>query len=112
MAKESLIVRQWANETVEELDHRVREITKSVLRSVIFLSPVLSGRFRGNWQVSVGFPVDGPIERLEGGARGSLEEVRCDASQDRKIEYSARRASAMLRRWESAHEARDRGIRA
>ncbi len=65
MAKESLIVRQWANETVEELDQRTRAITLAVLRSVVYMSPVLSGRFRGNWQVSVGFPIEAPIERLD-----------------------------------------------
>ncbi len=50
----------------------MRQITLGVLRGVVKTSPVDSGRFRGNWQVSVGAPTVGPIERLDKGGDATI----------------------------------------
>ena len=47
-------VAQWSRETQAKLRLAVRKVALEAFREVILMSPVKSGRFRGNWQVAVG----------------------------------------------------------
>jgi hypothetical protein len=43
----------------------VRKLGLDILSSVVRMSPVLSGRLRGNWQVGLNAPVTGQLARLD-----------------------------------------------
>lgn len=44
-----------------EVDRTIRETSLAVLRSVVFATPVKTGRARGNWQTTLDAPVDGDL---------------------------------------------------
>lgn len=58
-------VRRWSDETKGKLDLAVRKISLEVFSNVIMLSPVDTGRFRGNWQTAVGQVPSGTIEAVD-----------------------------------------------
>lgn len=58
----------------EALNKTATQVEIEVMTLVIIRSPVDSGRFRGNWQTSVGSAVTGEIDRL--GAQPSIEEMQ------------------------------------
>lgn len=64
----------FVNRAQEALNKTTAEVETEVMTLVIMRSPVDTGRFRGNWQTSVGSAVTGEIERL--GAQPSIEEMR------------------------------------
>ena len=49
-----------------------RKIALEVLRRVVMRTPVRSGRARGNWQTSVGSPMDGEIDRTDKGGGAAI----------------------------------------
>lgn len=52
----------WAEKTQKKLEMAVRKIAMSVFREVILMSPVDTGRFRGNWQVAINSIPQGTLE--------------------------------------------------
>lgn len=66
-------VRRFAVKTAQSLDKTVADIETQVISLVIIRSPVDTGRFRGNWQVTRGAPAQGVIERY--GAQASIQEM-------------------------------------
>lgn len=56
------------------LNKTATEVEIEVMTLVIMRSPVDTGRFRGNWQTSVGSALTGELERL--GAQPSIEDMR------------------------------------
>lgn len=54
-------VERWTAETLARMDLATRKISLDVFANVIRLSPVDTGRFRGNWQTSVGAPIVGDL---------------------------------------------------
>jgi len=58
-------VRRWSDKTQKKMDQAVRKITLDVFSNVILLSPVDTGRFRGNWQPAVGRAQGGIIEAVD-----------------------------------------------
>lgn len=58
----------------EALNKTATEVEIEVMTLVIIRSPVDEGRFRGNWQTSVGSAVTGEIDRI--GAQPSIEEMQ------------------------------------
>lgn len=64
----------FVNRATEALNKTAAEVETEVMTLVIMRSPVDTGRFRGNWQTSVGFAATGAIERI--GAQPSIEEMR------------------------------------
>jgi len=57
----------------DRVDERVRALTIGVFSSVIKMTPVDTGRAKGNWQCTIGQPASGEVTRL--GESGSLMEV-------------------------------------
>lgn len=49
-------LRKFAKKTGRKLDSVVRATCLSMFRSVVFLTPVDTGRARGNWAVGIGAP--------------------------------------------------------
>jgi len=58
-------VRRFSNETQAKLDLAVRKITLDVFENVIVMSPVDTGRFRGNWMPAVGSVPSGTVEAVD-----------------------------------------------
>ena len=55
-------VRAWERKTARKMDLAVRKIALEMFRRIILKSPVLSGRFRGNWQLAIGSVPEGTLE--------------------------------------------------
>ncbi|MFD2235945.1 HK97 gp10 family phage protein [Aureimonas populi] len=52
----------WSEKTREKLETAVRKIALDAFTEVILMSPVDTGRFRGNWQVAIGNIPTGTVE--------------------------------------------------
>lgn len=61
----ALSLAEFAEQAKEAIDSSLREIVIEIGASVIRMSPVDTGRFRGNWQFSVESPAQGTLERLD-----------------------------------------------
>ena len=51
--------------TKQQLQPFVKKIALQVLRGVVLKSPVDTGRFRANWQVSIGSPIETELDAVE-----------------------------------------------
>lgn len=49
-------IEDFTKATEKAIDDTLREVVIEVGSSVVMLSPVLTGRFRGNWQLTMGTP--------------------------------------------------------
>lgn len=58
-------VRRFTDKTRAKMDLAVRKITLDVFENVIVMSPVDTGRFRGNWMPAVGSAPSGTIEAVD-----------------------------------------------
>lgn len=56
---------RFSAETLAKLELATKKIALDVFANVINMSPVDTGRFKGNWQTAVGAPVSGTIEALD-----------------------------------------------
>jgi len=55
-------IKQFADEVIKKQELAVRKISLEIFTRVILKSPVDEGRFRGNWQVSIGNVPSGTVE--------------------------------------------------
>lgn len=83
----SIDVRRFAAGVPEAANKIRRGLAIEVLRGVVLKSPVDTGRFRGNWQVTEGAPATAPTERTDrqGGATiadGVAEIARIEPGAD------------------------------
>lgn len=58
-------LRRFEDKTLDKMSRAVRKITLDAFSNVIMMSPVKSGRFRGNWQPAVGSAPSGIIEAVD-----------------------------------------------
>lgn len=56
---------EFADEVKGSIETVFREVIIEIGSSVITMSPVDSGRFRGNWQYSINSPKQGELDRLD-----------------------------------------------
>lgn len=61
----SLQIREFVETVRAREDEVIRKLALDILSSVVRMSPVLTGRFRGNWQVGLNAPVTGQLQRLD-----------------------------------------------
>lgn len=67
---------EFAEQAKGAIDTVCREVIIEIGSSVIRMSPVKDGRFRGNWQYSIGSPAQGETGRNDpGGAQTTAELV-------------------------------------
>jgi hypothetical protein len=62
MAEFSLAIDKWVAKAKGNADLVVRKVALDMFTRVILRSPVLTGRFRGNWQVTIGQPATGTVD--------------------------------------------------
>jgi hypothetical protein len=58
-------VEKWSKASLDKLDLAFRKIALDAFSRVIMRSPVLTGRFRGNWLVSIGQVPDGVTDEVD-----------------------------------------------
>ena len=56
---------EFAEQAKEAIDNVFREVIIEIGSSVITMSPVQTGRFKGNWQYSINSPAQGSLDRLD-----------------------------------------------
>jgi hypothetical protein len=61
----ALQLAQFAEQAKEAVDASLREIVIELGNSLIRMSPVDTGRFRGNWQFSIDAPATGTLTTLD-----------------------------------------------
>lgn len=62
MAEFALNIQRFVNKEKGNLDLVVRKVSLDLFKRIIMKSPVLSGRFKGNWQVAIGSIPAGVLE--------------------------------------------------
>ncbi len=77
----ALSLAEFAEQAKEAIDSSLREIVIEVGASVIRMSPVDTGRFRGNWQFSIGAPEQGQLDRLDKNGSAATAELANGAIQ-------------------------------
>lgn len=60
---------------VAKTDATVRAVTQNLFNSIVLSSPVDTGRFRGNWQISMTAPITSETERLDPTGATVLAEI-------------------------------------
>lgn len=72
-------VTAWTSVAAAKIETAVRKIAIDVFREVIMMSPVDTGRFRGNWQVAIGTIPDGTVEIDDKAGTATLAKVQAEA---------------------------------
>lgn len=58
-------LRRFEDKTLDKMSRAARKITLDAFSNVIMMSPVDTGRFRGNWQTASGNVPSGTIEAVD-----------------------------------------------
>lgn len=61
----SLDLSRFVDKTVAELDRVKRAVALELFTSIVYDTPVDTGRLRGNWQISIGSPLVGVVDKLD-----------------------------------------------
>lgn len=59
------VINRWVEETEEDVKSILQTIVFRIGREVVTLSPVDTGRFKGNWQLTIGSPATGSLLRYD-----------------------------------------------
>lgn len=71
-------VTKWTRKVESRLDTAFRKIALDVFSRVILRSPVDTGRFRGNWQVSIGAIPSGTVELNDKTGQATISSVQAE----------------------------------
>ncbi|MEG1625117.1 HK97 gp10 family phage protein [Pseudomonas sp.] len=80
----SLSLSEFAKQATDAIDASLREIVISIGGSLIRMSPVDTGRFRGNWQFSIDAPASGTLSNIDREGDSTLARIVGDS-----IEFKA-----------------------
>lgn len=69
----------FAEQAKEAMDATVRDIVVELGGSLIRMSPVDTGRFRGNWQFSIDMPTQGTLDALDPNGTATQARLEGDA---------------------------------
>lgn len=72
-------VAAWSDKTKAKLTLAVRKIALDAFREVIMMSPVDTGRFRGNWQCAIGQIPDGTVELDDKEGTATISKMQAEA---------------------------------
>jgi len=71
----NLTIGEWVSKTNRNLDQTMRGIKLSLFKGVIMDTRVDTGRMRGNWQTSTGFPTFTETARLDQSGNQAIAEA-------------------------------------
>jgi hypothetical protein len=72
-------VAKWTTKTEAKIETAIRKIAIDVFAEVIMMSPVDTGRFRGNWQVAIGTIPNGTLEIDDKEGTATLAKAQAEA---------------------------------
>jgi len=72
-------VAKWTAKTEAKIETAIRKIAIDVFAEVIMMSPVDTGRFRGNWQVAIGTIPNGTLEIDDKEGTATLAKAQAEA---------------------------------
>jgi hypothetical protein len=70
---------EFAEQAKEAIDSTLREVVIEIGNSVIRMSPVDTGRFRGNWQFSIGAPAPGTLDVVDKDGSAAMARIEGDS---------------------------------
>jgi hypothetical protein len=70
---------EFIKQTTEQVDLTLQDIVIEIGRNVISLSPVKTGRFKGNWQMSVNTPVNFSLNTYDSSGESTLAGIVNDS---------------------------------
>lgn len=73
-------INQWVEDTQTAIDNTLKTIAIKVGESVIMLSPVDTGRFRGNWQMTIDSPATSSLVRYDQTGHSTLHDLASKAN--------------------------------
>lgn len=73
-------IRAFGDKTEDKMTRAVRKIATDAFESCILMSPVDTGRFRGNWLTSVGSVPSGTTEAVDPSGAGAIQRAVMAAS--------------------------------
>ncbi|TWI52981.1 hypothetical protein IQ22_02816 [Pseudomonas duriflava] len=76
----ALSIREWAEKAEGAIDDTLRAIVVELGSSIIRMSPVDTGRFRGNWQFSLERPSTGQLEAEDKDGAETLAKLVAEAN--------------------------------
>lgn len=71
-------LQQYRDETLETMDEVFRRVMIEIGTTVIRLSPVDTGRFRGNWQFTVDAPASASLDNLDPDGHETIAKLAAD----------------------------------
>lgn len=69
-------ISQWVEETEQAIDNTLQTLTIMVGETLVNLSPVDTGRFKGNWQLSIGDTTGASLIREDKSGFATINEMR------------------------------------
>ncbi|KKC39508.1 hypothetical protein WH87_04750 [Devosia epidermidihirudinis] len=72
-------VSAFTRKTEAKIETAIRKIALDVFAEVIMMSPVDTGRFRGNWQVAIGSAPSGTLEIDDKAGTATLAKAQAEA---------------------------------
>lgn len=61
----SLDLSRFVDKTATKLERVKRAVALELFTSIVYDTPVDTGRLRGNWQISIGSPLVGVVDKLD-----------------------------------------------
>lgn len=80
MADFMSVIDTWIEETEQHIDRILRTLIINIGESVVELSPVDTGRFKGNWQMTVNSPATASLLRYDKSGSITLADIRAKAN--------------------------------
>ena len=76
----SLQIDSFIDATLNAIDNTLREIIFNIGDSVVHLTPVVTGRLRGNWQLTIGAPSNQSLIRYDKDGGVTLQDLQSKAA--------------------------------
>lgn len=76
----SIQINNFVNETLQAIDNTLQEIVIKIGDSLVYLTPVLTGRLRGNWQLTLGAPSNQSLIRYDKNGGVTMRDLESKAA--------------------------------
>lgn len=74
------VIKKWTEDTETRINDTLQTIAIQVGKSVIMLSPVDTGRFRGNWQLTIDSPATSSLVNYDQSGGATIQDLVAKAS--------------------------------
>lgn len=69
------VINEWIDETEQSVEDTIQTVTNSLAMSAVTLSPVDTGRFKGNWQLTLNAPSTNSLIRYDREGSVTLHDI-------------------------------------